>query len=83
MIFEDQSQSSLIKSSEDTFKLLVKKGKLKKDQFQKFFEILEKAEPELRRAMFRLIDPYRVDYSQIQTMIEIFRSLRGTEFYDD
>jgi hypothetical protein len=33
--------------------------------------------------MFRLIDPFRVDYHQIQTMLEIFRNIRGAEFYDD
>jgi hypothetical protein len=83
LVFEDHCQTSLIKSSEDTFKLLVKRGQLKKEQFQKFFEILEKAEPDLRRAMFRLIDPFRVDYYQIEAMLEIFGSIRSTEFYDD
>lgn len=69
MVFEDHCQSSLIKASEDTFKLLVKRGQIDNEKFRKFFSILEKADPELRKAMFRLIEPYRVDYYQIESML--------------
>jgi hypothetical protein len=44
---------------------------------------LEKADAELRKAMFRLIDPFRVDYYQIEAINEIFKAIRGPEFYDD
>jgi hypothetical protein len=37
IIFEDHCQASLIKASEDTFKLLVKRGLIDRDKFQKFF----------------------------------------------
>lgn len=33
--------------------------------------------------MFRLIDPFRVDYYQIEAMLNIFNNIRGAEFYDD
>lgn len=33
--------------------------------------------------MFRLIDPFRVDYYQIEAINEIFKSPRGVEFYDE
>ena len=44
---------------------------------------MEKADAELRKAMFRLIDPFRVDYDQIEAINEIFKAIRGPEFYDD
>lgn len=33
--------------------------------------------------MFRLIDPFRLDYYQIETINDIFASLRSVDFYDD
>ena len=83
MVFEDHSQATLIKASEETFKLLVKKGMVSKPMYEKFFNILEKGDSDLRRAMFRLIDPFRIDYHQIQAIIEIFGGLRPEEFYDE
>jgi hypothetical protein len=82
-IFEDHCQASTVKLSDDSFKLLVKRGCIDKPRFQRFFEGLEKADAELRKAMFRLIDPFRVDYYQIEAINEIFKIPRGAEFYDD
>ena len=33
--------------------------------------------------MFRLIDPFRIDYYQIEHIIEIMATLRGQDFYDE
>lgn len=33
--------------------------------------------------MFRAVDTYRLDFSQIQVLVEIFRVLRNSDFYDD
>jgi hypothetical protein len=38
---------------------------------------LEKADHDLRKAMFRLIEPFRVDYHQVESMLEIFKTIRG------
>lgn len=43
-VFEEQCQASIVKLCDDAFKLLVKRGCIGKERFQRFFEVLEKAD---------------------------------------
>lgn len=45
--------------------------------------MLNKAQVDLRKVMFKLIDPFRIDYYQIEMIIDIFKTVKGYEFYDE
>jgi hypothetical protein len=57
---------------------MIKRSLIEKEKFKKFFDIVDKSDPELRKVMLKLIDPYRVDYYQIEIMIEIFKNIKSS-----